>query len=79
MEDLDSWYGLFAPAGTPPELIARIGNEVKAILALPESREQLARQGMVVNTNTPEELSASIRSDLQRWAKLIGDAKIKAD
>jgi tripartite-type tricarboxylate transporter receptor subunit TctC len=34
---------------------------------------------MVVNTNTPEELSASIRSDLQRWAKLIGDAKIKAD
>jgi tripartite-type tricarboxylate transporter receptor subunit TctC len=79
MEDLDSWYGLFAPAGTPPELIARIGNEVKAILALPESREQLARQGMVVNTNTPEELSASIRADLQRWAKLIGDAKIKAD
>jgi tripartite-type tricarboxylate transporter receptor subunit TctC len=43
---IDTWYGLFAPAGTPPEIVARLNADVNAILQLPEIREALAKQGL---------------------------------
>jgi len=79
MDDVDAWYGVLAPGRTPRELVARLNADVNAVMAMPEVRENLIRQGMIPVTSTPEELSALIRSDLVRWAKVVADAKITAD
>lgn len=79
LDALDAWYALFAPAGTPPELVARLHQEISAVLAMPEVREQLASQGLAVQTSSPEELGALMRADLARWRKVIADSKIAAD
>ncbi len=79
MDNVDAWYGVLAPGRTPRELVARLNADVNAVMAMPEVRENLIRQGMIPVTSTPEELSALIRSDLVRWAKVVADAKITAD
>ena len=79
MDAVDAWYGLFAPPKTAPELIAKLHQDVSAVLALPEVREQLAIQGLVLQTGSPEQLGALVRSDLARWRKVISEAKIVAD
>ena len=79
MDAVDAWYALLAPARTPPELIARLHQDMSAVLALPEVREQLANQGLTLQTGSPEQLATLLRSDLARWRKVIGDAKIVAD
>ena len=79
MDAVDAWYALLAPARTPPELIARLHQDVSAVLALPEVREQLANQGLTLQTGSPEQLTALLRSDLARWRKVISEAKIVAD
>jgi tripartite-type tricarboxylate transporter receptor subunit TctC len=79
LDALDAWYALFAPAKTPPELIARLHQDMSAVLAMPEVRDQLANQGLMVQTSSPEQLGALMRADLARWRKVIADAKIVAD
>ena len=79
MDAVDAWYALLAPARTPPEMIARLHQDVSAVLALPEVRDQLANQGLTLQTSSPEQLAALLRSDLARWRKVIGEAKIVAD
>ncbi len=79
MDNVDAWYGVLAPGRTPRDLVARLNADVNAVMAMPEVRENLIRQGMIPVTSTPEELSALIRSDLVRWAKVVADAKIIAD
>jgi tripartite-type tricarboxylate transporter receptor subunit TctC len=79
MDNVDAWYGVLAPGRTPRDLVARLNADVNAVMAMPEVRENLIRQGMIPVTSTPEELTALIRSDLVRWAKVVADAKITAD
>ena len=79
MDNVDAWYGVLAPGRTPRDLVARLNADVNAVMAMPEVRENLIRQGMIPVTSTPEELGALIRSDLVRWAKVVADAKITAD
>ena len=79
MDDVDAWYAVMAPGKTPPELVARINADVNAVMAAPDLRENLVKQGMVPVTSTPEELAALVKSDLVRWAKVIADAKISMD
>jgi tripartite-type tricarboxylate transporter receptor subunit TctC len=79
LDAMDAWYGLFAPARTPPALIAMLHQDMAAVLALPEVREQLEAQGLAVQTGSPEQLGALVRSDLARWRKVIDEAKIVAD
>ena len=77
--DIDLYYWIAAPAGTPSDIIARMNRETSAILALPEVRETLLKQGLVPATSTPEEISATIRGDVERWKKFIVEARISAD
>jgi tripartite-type tricarboxylate transporter receptor subunit TctC len=77
--DADLWFGYSAPAGTAPEIVARIHEEVARALALPEVRESLTRQGLVLATGGPDELAAVIRRELERWGKVVRDANIKAE
>ncbi len=79
MDDVDAWYAVIAPAKTPPELVARLNADVNAVMALPEVRDNLLKQGLIPVTSTPEALAALIKADLARWAKVIADAKITMD
>ena len=76
---VDVWYGLLAPAGTPAEITARLNAEVNAMLALPEVRELLGRQGLNPVGGTPARLADTIRMELQRWPRVVASAGIRAD
>jgi tripartite-type tricarboxylate transporter receptor subunit TctC len=79
MDDVDAWYAVIAPAKTPPERVARLNADVNAVMALPDVRDNLLKQGLIPVTSTPEALAALIKADLARWAKVIADAKITMD
>ena len=77
--EIEPWYGVLAPAATPPAAIAKINAELHALLQLPDIREQLARQGMNAAGGAPERLGNLVKSELTRWARVVSAAKIKAD
>ena len=73
------WNGLFAPAGTPRDVVNRLASEVTAILNRPEVREKIAAQGADVVGGTPEQFAAFIRADSAKWAQLIKKQNITPD
>ena len=77
--EVETWYGAFAPAGTAASVVARINNDLNSILADPGLREFLARQGMTAVGGSPERLGALVKRELERWAKVVSAAGIKAD
>jgi tripartite-type tricarboxylate transporter receptor subunit TctC len=77
--EVETWYGVFAPAGTPPAVIARINADVNAVLQLPDMRDVLAYQGMVPRGGSPEQFGNMVGKELARWARVVDKAKIKAD
>jgi tripartite-type tricarboxylate transporter receptor subunit TctC len=77
--ELSPWYGLLAPAGTPPAVITRLSNEVTKIVRAPEMREQLTAQGAEPAGGTPEAFVQTLRSDAAVWGKVVKEAGIRAD
>jgi tripartite-type tricarboxylate transporter receptor subunit TctC len=73
------WYGILAPAGTPREIITRLNAELVKALAAPDTREKLASIGIEPMTDTPEQFAAFIRSETERYAKVIKAAGIKGE
>lgn len=73
------WYALLAPARTPPPVLARLHAEVTGILKQREVSEQLARQGADAVGGSPQELARFIQSEIERWTRLIEQAKIRAE
>ncbi len=73
------WYGLMAPASTPQDIVRKLNNEINALLALPEMREFLAKQGLIPAGGEPERLSRLVRVELERWTRVIAEANIRAD
>ncbi len=73
------WFGLYAPAKTPRDLIARINRDVVAILRLPEARDALAAQGAEAVPTTPEEFAAFQKSEIAKWSQVIRQARIVAN
>jgi tripartite-type tricarboxylate transporter receptor subunit TctC len=73
----ETWYGLSAPAGTPPAIISRLYTEVRKAVDSPELQKQFVAQGLVPASLTTAEYSALIREDYNKWAKLIKEANIK--
>jgi tripartite-type tricarboxylate transporter receptor subunit TctC len=76
---VDTWYGIYAPAGTPHEVVARLNGEVNALLQLPEIREALAKQGMAAVVDKPERLGQLVEHELARWNRVVADAKIQGN
>jgi tripartite-type tricarboxylate transporter receptor subunit TctC len=70
---------LFAPRGTPPEIIARLHAETARILDAPDVREAFARQGAEVSGSTPEQLGAYVASELAKWAKVVAASGARID
>src|SRR5262245_29954812 len=77
--EADLWFGYFAPAGTPAEIVTNIYEDVSRILAQPDVRELLTKQGLVPTPGSPIDLAGILKRELDRWAKVVRDAKIKAD
>ncbi|MBX9777367.1 MAG: tripartite tricarboxylate transporter substrate binding protein [Xanthobacteraceae bacterium] len=75
----DLWFGLLAPAGTRPDVVARYNSAINEIIRTPEMVASLAKQGLVVSGGGPEVLRDLIVKDRAKWAKVIADAGIKAD
>ena len=71
-----SWHGLFAPAGTPPAIVAKLSAEIQRVLQAPAMSERLAGMGAKAIGNTPEEFAAFIGVERQKWADVINGAKI---
>src|SRR6266567_4234557 len=69
--DVTSWAGLFAPAGTPPEIVARLNEEVAKIIANPDAKAKIAVTGFDAFSGPPETLAAFVQSELVAWGRLI--------
>ena len=74
-----NWWGLLVPAGTPGEIIARLNKEAVAVMAMPSIRERCEREGMTVVTGTPQEFTAHIRTEIEKWAKIVKSAGIQPE
>lgn len=73
-----TWYGLFAPAGVKPEIIARLNAEVGKLMNAPEAKNKLAQVGLDAATGTPAEFATFVREETDKWAGVIKDAGIRA-
>jgi tripartite-type tricarboxylate transporter receptor subunit TctC len=77
--NVDMWFGIFAPPGTPADQVQKLNHELHDILASPEVRTAFSTQGMDPASSTPEEFRRLVARDADRWAGLIRTANIKAD
>ncbi len=77
--DTDIWYGLYVPANTPAAIVAKLNNTVNAVLKSPDVADMLQKQGLVPTGGTSEQLAETTRTDLDRWLKIVRDAKIQPD
>jgi tripartite-type tricarboxylate transporter receptor subunit TctC len=75
--DGDGRVGVLAPAGTPKEIIALLQGEVAEIMALPDVKERLATLGFRPVGNTSQEFEAQLKTEMEKWAKVIRAANIK--
>jgi tripartite-type tricarboxylate transporter receptor subunit TctC len=73
------WFGLVAPAGTPKEVIRRLNGEVEKALKSPEAIERLEKLGLAIRHSSPEALDSLIRSETERWTRVVKERNLKAD
>jgi len=73
------WYGFFAPAKTPPEIVDRLNREINAVLKDPDTVKRFADQGADVVTGTPQQFGDFVKAELAKWSAVIKAAKITAD
>jgi len=74
-----TWYGMFAPARTPKNIVTRLNAEVVKILAAPEMAQRLASQGAEPRSSTPDELLKFMRNESERWKQVIKSAGIRTE
>ena len=77
--DAVSWGGLFAPVGTPDPIVRRLSEEMQRIAKDPEMKAQMQRLAVRPAASTPEELTASLKKDNERYSKMVRDLNIKMD
>src|ERR1700716_2634947 len=72
----ESWFGVLAPAGTPPAILKKVSEDIAKVLEMPDVREKLIAQGSIPSPTTPAELDAINKSDTERYGKILKDAGI---
>ena len=77
--ELGNWLAIVGPANIPKEIVARLNGEVTKILSEPGTREKIAAQGFNIATSTPEELARFIRSEHEKWGRLVKMSGAKVD
>jgi tripartite-type tricarboxylate transporter receptor subunit TctC len=78
--DMKEWEGIVAPAGTPRDIIAKWNQELTRIMQLPQIRDKLSELGMeAADSNSPDQFTGLVRSELQRWTRFVKTTGLKAD
>jgi len=77
--EVNNWYGLFAPAGTPKDIITRVSADAGKALSMADVKKRLMEAGIIAESSSPEAFAAYIRAETDKWGKVIRDANIKAD
>ena len=77
--ELEAWVGIFAPANTPPDIVARLSGQIKAALELPETKTRADGAGVELRYLAPAALDALVKKDTEFWAKTIKSAGIKPE
>ena len=77
--EFNSWFTVLAPAGTPKDIVSRLNAEIVKAVAVPDVREKLVAQGFTIRASSPEELGVATRAQLDKYARLIKKAGIKAE
>jgi tripartite-type tricarboxylate transporter receptor subunit TctC len=77
--EVNNWIGLFAPAGTPPEIVKRWNAEVMRIMQSPEIQARLPNEGARFTANTPEQFSAFVKSEIAKWAPVVKASGARVD
>jgi tripartite-type tricarboxylate transporter receptor subunit TctC len=77
--DAELWYCLLAPAKTPPAAVATLNAALNEVLRQPQVAAQLARQGFVAATSTPQQLRSRIATDMARWTRVVNEHRIKVE
>jgi len=75
--DIALWYGVVAPAGTPPAIVQRLNAELAKIVDMPDVRKNLTEQGADMQGGTPEDFAAFMRNESARWAEVVKQASIQ--
>jgi tripartite-type tricarboxylate transporter receptor subunit TctC len=74
--EVRSWNALFAKAGTPPEIVARLNQAIRSAVALPDIRKRMLELGLEAQAGPPEEIGERLKADIAKWTKVIEDARI---
>ena len=77
--EVGSWQGVFAPAGTPPEIVKRLNAEIVKILNMPDVKERLVALGAEPVGDTPEQYSAYVKSEVAKWSDIVKKSGAKVD
>jgi tripartite-type tricarboxylate transporter receptor subunit TctC len=77
--ELTSWYGILAPAGTPPEIVGKLNKVLVEIVAMPEIQHQMIEGGSDPSSSTPEEFKRIISRDVAKYTRLVKDFALKAE
>ena len=74
-----NWYGVFVPAGTPKDIVAKLHAEIVRVLKQPDVKERFAGEGGEIVADSPEAFGAFVHNEIPKWAKVIKDASVKVD
>ena len=74
-----SWFAVFAPAGTPPDVVAKLNAEIQRVYRLPDVQERLGKLGLDAILSSPEELARYQAAEIAKWAKVVKESGAKAD
>jgi tripartite-type tricarboxylate transporter receptor subunit TctC len=77
--EASNWFGLMAPAATPPEIVGRLNAETAKALQAPELREKLAALGFEIQPSTPQEFTTLLKSETEKWAKVVKASGARAE
>ncbi len=77
--DVNPWFGLLAPAGTPAAIVSQLNREINELLATADLRARVAGQGAVPLATTPAEFAALLKQDIEKWAAVVKDSGAKID
>jgi tripartite-type tricarboxylate transporter receptor subunit TctC len=75
--DVELWFGLLAPGGTPRAIVERLNTEVGKIIQSADFKEKVAAQGLEVFISSPEQYGAALRAESEKFGRIVKDAKIE--
>ena len=77
--DISAWYGIFAPAATPPAIVQRLNAEIVKAMNAPQAKDRIEASGYQIVGSTPAQLDQHVKSEITRWAKVVRDSGAKLE